>query len=359
MFQDDIVKLIHEKFKKLPKKGKPTTRSNGVQEWTVLASVFYVEENNIEILTIATGVKATPDEVLLKNVNKGYIVHDSHAEILALRLLNYYLAKQVQENADGILKKITGGKYQLKQGIDMGLYVSQLPCGDCSMGEVQGDRQSWDEECKPGTVVRGRSFFGQVGSIRTKPGRSDSLISYSKSCSDKLTIKQLTGILNNLNSLLIEPIYLKWLVVPQVSQKSKLDIERCFVTRFSPSDCSPYFLHRYSILFTTEEFEYRQKQASQSCPDAILSCNKLSSHQVINNGVKLGGKARVIKLANSSMVSRYNLLRLCLQKELKIDLACSYQDLKQQNAQRCAAVELAKGALGHWFDGTKDDFPAT
>ena len=94
---DRISEVIVNNFNGLNiKSGKPTVRSNGVQEWTVLAGLVALiydtndtEEPEIYPITIATGVKALPNR--FRDFSEGAMVHDLHAEILAIRLFNWFL----------------------------------------------------------------------------------------------------------------------------------------------------------------------------------------------------------------------------------------------------------------------------
>lgn len=110
------------------KSGKPVVRSNGVEEWTVLASVVAITNNNIMPITLATGVKTLPDKV--RSYSNGLMVHDMHAEILALRLFNYYLLEK-----DCPLVEHSG----LKHDVKLALFISEPPCGDASMSYISSN----------------------------------------------------------------------------------------------------------------------------------------------------------------------------------------------------------------------------
>ncbi|SCV04718.1 LAME_0H20692g1_1 [Lachancea meyersii CBS 8951] len=241
-----ISTLALEHYSKLQASGKPVVRSNGVQEWTVLACIVAIGEknDNIRLVSLATGVKATPDRELSRS--RGRILHDCHAEILAVRGFNAVLLRQalMLKLSDDItemdmVQKTTNG-FCVKDDLSFALYVSRAPCGDASMELLEEDDTAvWtgSELCQYAdpdikTVLRGRANYKKKGFVRTKPGRKDSNITFSKSCTDKLSCRQVMSLFNSLNWDLFEkPVFLKYMVVPQVSQALDNGLLRAFTTR--------------------------------------------------------------------------------------------------------------------------------
>jgi len=80
---------------------------------------------------------------------------------------------------------------------------------------------------KPG--LPGRAYFSQLGIVRRKPARGDAPPTLSKSCSDKVALKQCTSLLSSLTSLFINPAnaYIDTLVLP-ISQYSPTACHRAF-----------------------------------------------------------------------------------------------------------------------------------
>lgn len=423
---DIVVREILNEFSRLPAKGKPSVRSNGIKEWTVVASVFAIISDsiakpkndtitaeNVKILSIATGVKTIPEQLIEMNENKGYLVHDSHAEILALRLFNYYLlnevlrqeglnstAKQLPIPKISIMEKYAGckDKYRIKKNIKLGLYISELPCGDSSMNDkdledILKDNNVWNSKrIKTNNVengiVRGRAGYNQLGCLRTKPGRADSLISLSKSCSDKLTVKQYTGILNSISSIFIDPIYLDILILPKLKIEAySSSICRSFRDRFIFSEkelleepLNPYFLKYFQIWGTDQKFEFDKEQAvnKEGCVESVLYLpiyntgmdndfnNKKTRFffEVINNGVKLGCRSKkertFVKKSSSSMVSSRRLAemihpfyRFAVSDETGFD----YKRLKtDMTSTRFKAKKIARNKLGEWVTTSSDYF---
>lgn len=57
----------------------------------------------------------------------------------------------------------------------------------------------------PAALLRGRGYFASLGAVRTKPGRADSPPTLSKSCSDKLALRQSVSTLLSPLSFLVAP----------------------------------------------------------------------------------------------------------------------------------------------------------
>ncbi|KAK4250917.1 adenosine deaminase/editase [Corynascus novoguineensis] len=162
-----------------------------------------------------------------------------------------------------------------REELTLHMYCSEAPCGDASMELImssQDDATPW--ETPPSTIspssapsvalspttvpnnnptinttaaaaassdnrapqqqyqqqqLLGRGFFSQLGIVRRKPARADAPPSLSKSCSDKIALRQCASLLSSLASLFVSPTgcYLDTLVLP-ASQYSAAACRRCF-----------------------------------------------------------------------------------------------------------------------------------
>lgn len=301
-------------YSQLPKKGKPLLRSNGVKEWTVLAGVVITLRNQeSECVALATGVKTTPESML----HDGEVLHDCHAEILALRAFNAFLARAQLDPAE------ISHLY---------LYICAPPCGDSSMSLLNGG-PSWElEDGQSGSdsgVLRGREHFNLVGRVRTKPGRQDSQLSMSKSCSDKLCLRQCKGILlAPLRQLWPRNVYIDTLVCPVIEP----DFTRCFA-RF-PGAHQRFDWDHLDPLFP----DYHPEDGAPS-PCSVVWARGVG-HEVIARGVVQGSR-------KASMVSRRKLFEACYERDpAKFSMANTYYDLKQTTV-------LPPG----WVRTAVDDFP--
>lgn len=354
-YGDLIAAKVIEAFNKInTKSGKPVTRSNGVKEWTVLASVVALEGLKIFPITLATGVKALPD--IVRKYSRGLIVHDMHAEILALRCFNLFLLQQCSEDSKYLIKN--GDMYKWNDDIKLALYISEPPCGDASMGYLSKQAEEltpWVEresgDTKRRKMNRGRAHFDQLGIVRTKPGRLDSIETLSKSCSDKLCLKQLVGINNSISSLLIEPVFLDFLVLRQDKFVTE-DMSRCFDTRFPIPEA-----HKFSIItYQSDTYPFHKREGYSPSPLSLIYIVESKQLQVLNNGVKNGSyiKNKPPKAGGQSIICNSSLCTLY--KTLKSVPASDYEELKNMQKSRIDAKQRGKTTLNHWVNTTEDNF---
>lgn len=351
-----IASEVEKTFNQLKvKSGKPISRSNGVNEWSVMAGVVAVENDDITVLTVSTGVKAMPDQV--RDYSLGWIVHDMHAEILSLRLLNRFLVEEIVTMESGqshanLLEEGDGDlRYKLREGIKLALYISEPPCGDASMGLLSEDKSAWEQETKRRKVVRGRAHFDLQGIVRTKPGRADSRPTFSKSCSDKLCVKQYTGILNCITSLLIAPVFLLYLVVRE-DKFGEEDFKRCFHLRVETLEVHPLI----PLTYDDTEYMFYKDESKTPLPMSLLYTVPTKTVQVLVNGVKNGGyvKNKPPKPSGASFLCKRNLYHQARSLLPKVSL---YSELKQANQKRESLKMEVRRMLGSWPPTAADDFP--
>ncbi|KAK2006403.1 adenosine-deaminase domain-containing protein [Colletotrichum eremochloae] len=193
---------------------------------------------------------------------KGNALHDWHAEVLAIRAFNRWLLDECSSHLQGSASDFVRRRevsevsddspqpFAVKDGVKLHMYCSEAPCGDASMEltmAAQEDASPWEvppaptpnttSAYAPGTAVAaadvaslpGRAYFSQLGVVRRKPARGDAPPTMSKSCSDKLALKQCTSLLSSLMALLVHPgnAYVSALVLPD-SQHSAEGCERAF-----------------------------------------------------------------------------------------------------------------------------------
>lgn len=184
----------------------------------------------------------------------GNILHDWHAEVVAIRTLNRFLLDECLRISDShshsafICQRPSQDisdqepqPFTIHQDVQIHMYCSEAPCGDASMEltmDAQEDATPWTSA--PPTItsealpdgagaLRGRSNFSLLGAVRCKPSRPDAPPTLSKSCTDKLALKQATSVLSSLTSTLLSPrnAYIHSLVLP-ASQYVPAACERAF-----------------------------------------------------------------------------------------------------------------------------------
>ncbi|KAF3765107.1 hypothetical protein M406DRAFT_340574 [Cryphonectria parasitica EP155] len=252
---DAIASTVLKEFNKLSAKRKPQNRGNGAHEWVPLAGIVARHaDGSLRCLALATGMKCLPVSKL--PLAEGRILHDWHAEVLALRALNHFILEECRAlllpeggKASPYIRRRTdpdtsghNQPFVWAGEITLHMYCSEAPCGDASMELVmsaQEDAAPWEaplssgaDPTAPDLLLLGRACFSHLGVVRRKPARPDAPPTLSKSCSDKLALKQCTSLLNSLTSLLVSPqgIYLDSLVLPE-SQFSETACQRCFSHR--------------------------------------------------------------------------------------------------------------------------------
>eukprot|EP00611_Tribonema_gayanum_P014045 TRINITY_DN2530_c0_g1_i3.p1 TRINITY_DN2530_c0_g1~~TRINITY_DN2530_c0_g1_i3.p1 ORF type:complete len:670 (-),score=281.21 TRINITY_DN2530_c0_g1_i3:392-2401(-) len=136
---DEVAAAVLQRYSQLPKTGKPQGR-----EFTVLAGLVLEQTSSADaplaVIALATGTKCMGQSKLPPD---GSIVHDSHAEVLARRCLVRLLGEHLRaalthggggDDAKNLLES-TGveGRFRLRRGHRLHLYISEPPCGDASI----------------------------------------------------------------------------------------------------------------------------------------------------------------------------------------------------------------------------------
>ena len=283
---------------------------------------------------------------------KGNILHDWHAEVLALRAFNRFLVDECSDLAKRGLgsegawvkwrRRVNEGEpvpdfcasnglpagapgqgseasswqeqpFELHDDVCIDMYVSDAPCGDASMELVmreQEDDTPW-EKAEDG--MPGRGNFDRLGVVRRKPARPDAPSTLSKSCSDKLAMKQCTSLLSGVTTLLIKPerCYLRRLILPQ-DRLVTTSVERAFSPKgrmaslASSTDghqawqSAGYSLNFFDVVPTSRRFEYEKTDGATASNISALSTPH--RQQTLINGVLQGRKQSDPK--GASTVSR-------------------------------------------------------
>ncbi|KOG99293.1 tRNA-specific adenosine deaminase [Saccharomyces eubayanus] len=379
---DELAERISRKvigeYSKLKAVCRPVTRPTGIREWTILAGVAAIDRDvsvdDIKVLSIATGVKALPDSELQRSGGK--LLHDCHAEILALRGANTVFLNRIKNwdltNGDDLIESNNEipPKFKLKDKWKLALYISRLPCGDASMDFLNDNCRSDDDFLEiddndifqyvnPNvkTILRGRLNFNRKNVVRTKPGRYDSNITLSKSCSDKLLMRQLSSILNSLNSALFaQPVFLRYIVIPGLDDKTRHTLEQSFHNRL-PS-CS----HQFEFLNCDTPF-YDDKKNENSVPSLMCSTKLFMDDSTIEeailNGMKNGFYTKPCKPLRKHCESH---LSRFAQWELFTQIRPEYKDtsylqFKSRQTERDRLITSIKNVLSPdgWIPTKTDD----
>ncbi|EED20076.1 tRNA-specific adenosine deaminase, putative [Talaromyces stipitatus ATCC 10500] len=261
-----IAALVHAHFDALPARYKPRTRDDGSREWIPMSGFVVVQGQNTpsETLTcvaIATGARClSASQIPLCH---GMVLHDCHAEVLVVRALNYWLInecsaiiQQEQQDAasgrDQIKPKIPFVRrrvntashdmdppFEIHPDVKIYMYSTCAPCGDCSMELCMAEQEdptpwvispaTYEKGDQP-ILLDGRAHFSVLGVVRRKPCRADAEPTLSKSCSDKLALRQVTSLLSYPANIQIAPTssaYIAALILPE-EEISQVGCERAF-----------------------------------------------------------------------------------------------------------------------------------
>ncbi|KAI2632792.1 adenosine deaminase/editase [Xylaria nigripes] len=266
---DLIASLVLQEFDKLPAKRKPVVRDNGLHEWVPLSGIVAEgQDGKLTCLSLATGMKCLPVSKLSQA--QGNVLHDWHAETLAIRAFNRFVLDECHALASGLRSsseflrwrnsaELTttdttatsehcggdagvywhGQPFTWREDVSLHMYCSEAPCGDASMELTmasQLDATPWPTPM-PETpaaeetleTLPGRAYFSKLGIVRRKPARPDAPPTLSKSCSDKISLHQVTSLLSSLTALIVSPenAYIATLVLP-ASQYSAVACKRAF-----------------------------------------------------------------------------------------------------------------------------------
>ncbi|KAL8815513.1 MAG: hypothetical protein Q9223_005357 [Gallowayella weberi] len=290
---DEIAEAVLETYDSLSAKYKPVKATEDFFQWVSLSGVVAVREDVHEpkCVSLGTGMKCLPiNQVAEAN---GSILHDWHAEIVALRAFNHFLLREcldlahaptktspiIRRRAVSEVSESNGLQpFSIHDDLQLHMYSSEAPCGDASMEllmEAQVDATPWPiDQLHPATkklpgLLRGRESFAELGIVRRKPGAD--LATLSKSCSDKLALKQCTSVLSSCTSLLVNPAnaYFESIILPK-SQYVQDACERSFGPegRLKPMArhrwTGGYAFRPFEVRSTNREFTYsrRSKPAS-------------------------------------------------------------------------------------------------
>lgn len=259
----------------------------------------------------------------------GNILHDWHAEVITIRAFNRYLLDECilistpPYPTSDFLRHLLPDEhtedsrqpFTIREDVSIHMYCSEAPCGDASMEltmAAQEDATPWTSapptlsstsdsvDEVEASALRGRSNFSLLGVVRAKPSRPDAPPTLSKSCTDKLAVKQTTSLLSSTTSVLISPrnAYLETLVLPD-SQYVPQACERAFSSSGRLRNLEPkewkggYRFQPFTVLPTDREFTWSRRALSaveKAVPSNISAVWTPNWQETLIGGVLQGRK---------------------------------------------------------------------
>lgn len=397
---DRVAQVVLDCFSALPQKCKPRTFPDGRREWTPLSAVIVVrgeQQSIVECVALATGTKCLPSNIIPQC--QGAVLHDCHAEVLALRGFNRWLLQEIRHQltdshyrSQYVERQATPDStlhdrpFRLRPDLSLHFFTTEAPCGDASMELLMASKSPdeaapWDtnglEEDDRDAVLLGRGHFSILGAVRRKPARADAQPSLSKSCSDKLAAKQVTSLLAFPADMLVERTsntFLSTVIMP-AEQYSEPGYDRAF----GPSGRMRDLAAEGAVFFKTDtlspqSFKYEfAKATDQTTPIKASNISTLwirsnsgstdPTLEILLNGVKQGYKQFDVAIRKQSVVCRNQMCRLggqiheSLGRETVPVSDKLYRELKNNvlrtpQRQRKSAV---RRALGRWTPNEGDD----
>jgi len=229
------------------------------------------------------------------------------------------------------------------------------------------DSTPWAPNTDIPSHLRGRSYFSALGAVRTKPGRADSPATSSKSCSDKLSLRQCVSLLLTPTSYLLSPryAYIDTLVLPGAGYSVE-GCARAFGVTGRMSSLAGrtwgggYTFAPFKVVTTKEEFEFsRRSGAGPGGSNLAAVMVKNRGTEVLIGGVLQGRKAFSGGKAGS-MLCKARIWRAVA--ELGVvgggggDVGGSYGRLKEAAVERETVKSETRKALGGWIRTGGDDF---
>ena len=343
----------------------------------------------------------------------GNILHDWHAEVVALRAFNRFLLDQcllisISPDYDSpFVRRRTPQEcsephyhhhpFTIKDHVQIHMYCSEAPCGDASMElvmDAQKDATPWTSappvvssstapspsSSDPAGALRGRSNFSVLGAVRCKPSRPDAPPTLSKSCTDKLALKQATSLLSSLTSMLISPqnAYMHSLILPS-SQYVPSACTRAFsrTGRLQALDDSTiqgwrggYRWHPFEVRPTTREFPWSRRTIGpgEKAVASNLSAVWTPSWQETLIGGVLQGRKQ-LDPRGASNICRTSIWKTAVQLASVVGAPMLIETLSDSSYKACKDGKLLEHrrrvkhqvkqqGLGGWITNTGDeDFP--
>ncbi|XP_010273081.1 PREDICTED: tRNA-specific adenosine deaminase 1 isoform X2 [Nelumbo nucifera] len=358
---EKVSEAVFSVYNSLPKKGKPQGR-----ETTVLAAFLVSSPSqDLRVVALGTGTKCLGCSLLSPH---GDVVNDSHAEIIARRALlrffyteianlnevyNKYGHYEGENDAMDFLFRLEAngpyqGKYSMRPGWQLHLYISQLPCGDASTTSP---------------LALSRDLILKKESSQMYMSKPNGFVD---ECFE-------TSIKNNgsLLSFFLQPVYLSSITVGRPPSNAseefplKIHLKRALCDRIlqlSTEIMPPFQVNKplfWEAPIPLNEFQQSDTAATTLTCGYSICWNKSGLHEVIlgTTGRKQGTSAKgALYPSTESSLCKKRLLQLFLSlkqecfDELQSD-EVSYRELKAKSQDYRSSLKIFKDSspFSNWF----------
>ncbi|XP_077021567.1 double-stranded RNA-specific editase B2 isoform X2 [Tamandua tetradactyla] len=226
-FADSVYQLVTQKFQELTVNLTSMHARHKALAGIVMTKGLDVRQ--AQVIALSSGTKCISGEYIN---DRGLVVNDCHAEIVARRAFVYFLyaqlelhlSKRREDSERSIFVRLKEGGYRLKENILFHLYVSTSPCGDARLNspyEITTDLNSSKHivrKFRGHLRTKIESGEGTIpvrchGAVQTWDGVLLGEQLATMSCTDKIARWNVLGLQGALLCHFIEPVYLHSIIV--------------------------------------------------------------------------------------------------------------------------------------------------